>query len=412
MSVLDSILGKIGYTRLSDGSHHYTIANGNTSFLGGKDPLELSLRNPIISACVEIRAKMLSQAEFYIEDANGDKNLDDELIKLINNPNVHQSKQDFLKQFEWFKSTYGWVYQKPYAAVGFTPQAIFNLKPSCIKFPKTMLNPMVWKDKDVKNYYKQKFNYKSQDEEKSIELKDIIPFYDLTNSLNDTKEGFITSPSRIESIIKQISNIGLVGDAENVMIQTNGREMFFGGQSKGGNLGISLPLDSEDKKNIESRLMNNYGFGKGKRRSIALKNEAGHKSLHIPLKELGLHESLINNANIVREAYEVPNELYDTYMTGSTFENQKEALIGFIQNTVQGVADDLANSWTSHFGYEAKPIKASFSHLPVMQHTEDKKADKLLKISTAYRNLIQAGLSNEDVNTIFMNQGITITDEK
>jgi len=98
-------------------------------------------------------------------------------------------------------------------------------------------------------------------------------------------------------------------------------------------------------------------------------------------------------------------------MKGSTFENQKEALIGFVQNTVQGVADDLANSWTSHFGYEERPIKASFSHLPVMQHAEDKKADKLLKISTAYRNLIQAGLSNEDVNTIFMNQGIIINEE-
>ena len=411
MSVLSSILGKIGYTRLSDGSNYYSIGNGNTSFLGGTDPLEMSLKNPVISACIEIRAKLLSQAEFYIEESNGDKNLDDDLIKLINNPNVHQSKQDFLKQFEWFKSTYGWVYQKPYAALGFTPKAIFNLKSSNIEFPKEMLNPMVWTDKDVKNYYKQKFIYKIQDEEKSIELKQVIPFYDLSNSLSDKKEGFITSPSRIESIIKQISNIGLIGDAENVMIQTNGREMFFGGQTKGGNLGISLQLDSEDKNNIERNLMNNYGFGAGKRRSIALKNEAGHKSLHIPLKDLGLHESLISNANIVREAYEVPNELYDTYMKGSTFENQKEALIGFVQNTVQGVADDLANSWTSHFGYEERPIKASFSHLPVMQHAEDKKADKLLKISTAYRNLIQAGLSNEDVNTIFMNQGIIINDE-
>lgn len=411
MSVLDSILSKIGYTRLSDGSHSYSINNGSTSFLGGQDPLDLSLKNPVISACIEIRAKILSQAEFYIEDANGDKNTDDELIKLINNPNVHQSKQDFLKQFEWFKSTYGWVYQKPYAAVGYTPKAIFNLKSSCIEFPKTMLNPMVWTDKDIKNYYKQRFTYKIQDEEKSIELKDVIPFYDLTNSLTEKKEGFITSPSRIESIIKQISNISLIGDAENMMIKTNGREMFYGGQTKGGNLGIALQLDGDDKKNIESRLMNNYGFGNGKKRSIALKNEVGHKSLHIPLKELGLHESIISNANIVREAYEVPNELYDTYMKGSTFENQKEALIGFVQNTIQGVADDLANSWTSHFDYEDKPIKASFSHLPVMQHAEDKKADKLLKISTAYRNLVQAGLSNEDVNTIFANQGIIINEE-
>jgi len=412
MGLLDNILGKIGYTRLSDGSHYYSVKEGNTAFLGGIDKLKIAKENPVISSCIEIRAKLLSQAEFFIEDANGDKNFDNDLIKLLNNPNPHQSKQDFLKQFEWFKSSYGWVYQKPYKAVGFAPTSIYNLKSSCIEFPNKMLNPMVWTDKETKEYYKQKFTYEFDDYKSSFELNSIIPFYDLTNSLSDEKDSFITAPSRLDSIIKQISNIGLIGDAENVMIQTNGREMFFGGQSKGGNLGISLQLDADDKKNIESSLMNNYGFGYGKKRSIALKNEVGHKSLHIPLKELGLHESLISNANLVREAFEVPNELYDTYMKGSTFENQKEALIGFVQNTVQGIADDLANSWTSYFGYENTPIKASFSHLPVMQHTEDKKADKLLKIATAYRNLIQAGLTNEEANQIFANQGISITDEK
>ena len=412
MSVLSSILGKIGYTRLSDGSNYYSVNNGSTSFLGGTDKLTIAKNNPVISACIEIRAKILSQAQFYTEDANGDANYDHEFLELINNPNPHQSKQDFLKQFEWFKSSYGWVYQKPFKAVGFTPKSIYNLKASCITFPDKMKNPMVWTDKEVREYYKQKITYELNDDKKHIELKEIIPFYDLTNALEDSKASFITSPSRIDSIIKQVSNIGLIGDAENVMIQTNGREMFFGGQAKGGNLGISLGLEDDDKQNIESNLISNYGFGAGKRRSIALKQEVGHKSLHIPLKELGLHESLISNGNLVREAYEVPNELYDTYMKGSTFENQKEALIGFVQNTVQGVADDLANSWTTHFGLEGTPIKASFSHLPVMQHTEDKKADKLLKIATAYRNLIQAGLTNEEVNQIFMNQGISITDEK
>lgn len=409
MSLIDNVLSNFGYVRYNNGDYFYNISKGNTTYINGIDKLKIALENPVLFAVIEIRAKLLSQAEFYIEGPNGEMITDNPIINLINNPNPHQSKQDFLKQYEWFKSTYGWVFQKPYGSTGFTPTSIFNLKSSNITFPNDMKSSMVWTEKDVKDYYKQTFKYKIQKDNKKIEFKDVIPFYDISNELTDSDTNTLISPSRMDSVIKSVSNIGLSLDAENIMIQQNGREMFFGGQDKGSNLGSSLPMDKGDRKDIESKLINKYGLGRGKIRQIVTNREVGHKSLHVKLSELGLHDSISSNANLVAAAYEVPNEIYKAFMKGATFENQKEALGGFIQSVMQPIANDLANSWTSYFKLD-KPIKASFKHLPAMQYLEDKKADKMLKIATSFKYLTDAGLSETQVNNLFQTQGITISE--
>lgn len=410
MNFFDRILGGIGYVRGANGSHFY-YKNRNTSFLSGIDNLKIAKENPVLNTCISIRANILSLANFHIEDGNGNA-IENPIIDLINNPNAHQSRQDFLKQYEWFKCAYGWVYQRPYGAVGFEPDAIFNLKSSCVEFDKKIKNPFVYADADIKEFYEQKFNYVTEFNRASYELKSIIPFYDITNGLSDENKGIVTGTSRLEAIIKQVSNIDISADAENTMLQTNGREIFSGGVSKGGELGSALPLDPNDKKNIEQKFISDYGFGRGRKRSIATQKGIGWQSLHIPLKELGLHDSIESNAGLVRSVYQIPNELYAAHLKGATYENQKEALIGFIQNVMQTEADNLANTWTSYFKLENTPIKASFSHLPVMQHTEDKKADKILKIAMAYEKLTRSGLDEAAIEELFSGQGINLNNEE
>ena len=408
MNLIDRALGAIGYIRYKNGSHFNFKRSAN--FLDG-NKLQIATNNPVVSACISIRAQVLSQVEFYIEGANGEMEVDHEVIKLINNPNPLQSKQDLLKQFEWFKCVYGYVYQKPYGAEAFTPEYLYNLNSGCIDFPEDMLSPLMIDKAEVQAYFEQKFKYTDEtDKERSFELKSIIPFYDVTNGLEAKEYSAITGKSKMDAVIKQISNIGLVGDAENVIIQSNGREIFSS-DNVGSKLQASVPLGDDDKKLIEGRLMNNYGFGNGKRRSIATQSPVNWQSIHIKHSDLGFEESIATNATLVREIFGVPNELYSAHKTGATFENQKEALIGFVQNVIQPVADDLANSWNSYFDLEETPIKATFKNMPVMQHTEQKKADKVLQIAKAYEKLVRAQMDTATIEALFENQGITITDE-
>ena len=405
MGLLDSIFGSIGYVRYSDGSSFYNKLN--TSFLGSTDYLKIALESPILLPLIEIRAKALAKAEFFIENPNGELDKEHPIIELLNNPNPHQSKQDFLKQYTWYKLCFGWTYQKPYKAVGFDVKHIYNLNPKLIEFPNNIKQPYIFKEKDIKDYYDQEFIYKVSDrEKKSIALKDVIPFYDVSNGLKSEKESNITSPSRIASAIKAVSNTGLALDAENVVIQSNGRELFSS-DSKGGNLGSSLPMDSNDREDIEQKIIN-AGLGRFKKRAVTTNRPINWQSLHIKANELGLHEAIANNAEIVRSVFEISSEVYDAFTKNKTYENQKQALIGFYQGTMQQEADDFANSWTSYFGLEETPIKASFDHLPIMQYTEQVKADKMLKIATAIEKLTRAGLNLDQIEEFASNQGIDI----
>jgi hypothetical protein len=417
MGLVDSLASRLGYTRLADGTHRYTLHKNNTTYVSPKQLMETALNNPITYACIEIRAKVLAQAEFYVLDSSGNKIEKHPVLDLIKEPNSYQSKEDFLKQLEWFKCVHGWVYQRPYGSAGSeNAKALFNLNPQFIEFPDKFESSLIFTDADIAKFNEQIFKYKEPDGKdiKEIEFGNIIPFYDTGNSIdtNDTQRNPLISPSRIMSIIKPISNSNLALDAENVMIQTNGRELFMGGAERGFNLGAALPMEHDDKSNIEKNLIDDYGVTGMKKRAMATNQRIEWQSLHIKLKELGLHESISNNANLIREAFSVPNELYKAFQSGSTYENQKEALISFVQSTIQPIADDLASSWASFFKLKEKNLNlvASFEHLPVMQHTEEKKAEKILKISTAFQRLVAAGISTEDAKLFIESQGVSFNE--
>lgn len=417
MGFLDGLMGRIGYTRLSNGTHRYITKRAKYS--ADPDYMKLALENPIVYACIEIRAKILAMCEFKIQDSEGNiSNSSSPVIELLNNPNSFQSKEDFLKQHEWFRCVYGWVFVRPYGGVGNPTKAIFNLNPSFVTFyEKNFVSPIAWTDSDIEAFQSQKFNYKEPQEKdsdkgKDIAYKDVVAFYDTGNAINVDKKqkNPLISPSRLCSVLKSVENSNMALDAENVMIQTNGREIFSGGANRGFNLGAALPMEEDDKESIESNLINNYGLTSLKRRSIATNQEINWQSLHIKLKDLGLHESVSSNANLIREAFEVPNELYKAFQKGSTYENQKEALISFVQSTIQPIADDIAASFTQWFELEGVKVIASFDHLPVMQHTESKKAEKVLKLATAFQRLVQSGLDGNVARVFMEQQGISFQD--
>ena len=398
----------VDYIRYGDGSNWYSqLGKGQTTYLNGKDKLETSLNNPVVAACSQIRANLLSKVEFY-QEINGERTTDTEWVALLNNPNKLQSKQDFLIQYEWYRLAYGWVYQKPYAPIGMVPTAIYNLNPKHIEFPNKIQSGLLFTSEDEANFFEQKFSYEEpQQDKKNIEFNDVMMYFDVANGLNDGKTSIITSPSRLASVIKSVSNIELGLDAENTIIQTNGREIF--NQTNDGKMIKNLQMDAEDRRDVHEKLINKYNVSKGTR-SLTPKHPMGWINASMKLNDLGFVESGANNANYICGMYEVPNELYKAFMKGATFENQKEAVIGMYERTIQPVADDLASTWSSHFELE-NPIKASFDHLPVMQHTEQKKADKLLKIAMAYEKLTRSGLSTDSIEELFRTQGIELNQE-
>lgn len=409
MNIFDNLLGSFGYTRYSDGSHYNSIKS--LANFGNKSNTQLALCNPVLSAVLNIRANCLSKAKFYILEKDGTKNFDDASLELIKTPNAFQSQEDFIKEYELLRCIHGWVYQKPFGAVGFIPDAIFNLNPSNIEFPSSMGASMLWEKKEVADYLNQTFKYHDEDKVKSIAFADIIPFYDIANGLLNTETSRLTSPSRIDAIIKQVVNIGLLASAENVHINSFGKELIMEDQKSTSSDDFSTPATpklKEDKQDIKNKLNNKHLQNAGISRTLIPDTPLAWVDMSLDAKRLAASEGMSLNASLVTQAFQVPNEIYQAYKTGSTFENQAQAEVKFYQNAMQPVADDLASSWTTSFGDVERPFKASFEHLPMMQDVEDKKADKVTKISKALKDLKAAGFSVEQSIVMMQSLGVNI----
>ena len=366
--------------------------------------LKLALDNPVLSTLINIRADYLSQFNFFEVNDAGDKVENSDFNKLIENPNPYQSKQDFLKQLEWYILCYGWVYQRPYGASGMGTDYLYNLSTPDITFDKDLTRSLIQKRADVKELGKFSFNYKDFDTDINMNLSEVIQFFDVSNGLNGNP---FTSPSRVTSIRKQIDNTSAAADAQNIMIKTVGREMIFK-EKQSNSMDSAMPLANGDKEDME-RKFQKYGAQTGRNRTVILNKEMGWKSMHVPHSDLGFEEIMALNSNLMAQALQVPNAVYKAYMKGDTFENQSQGLLGFLQGTMQARANDIANSWSTYFGIK---VKASIEHLPIMSKVEDIKIDRVLKISQAFRNLTQGGLTAEQANQYMIENGLkTIEDE-
>jgi len=388
------------YERFSDGQVWYSVGNGDKSWELG-DKLQTLLENPVTFTCTDLLADLFCQFKPLI---NGKENDNHPVVKLLNNPNDFQSKQDLLKEFIFFKQAEGWVYQYPVKLPGIkNVEKIYNLNPGKVSYAKDFPTRLIFESATLKEVKQRQFKYEEAHQKKTFDIQDIIPFFDIANGLSD--DFLLKSPSRLKTVQKQIRNINAAMDAKYKGITKTGRFIVSGSQ-KGTN--ISRPMDPNDKQAIETNF-SKYGLTNIKGDIIATNSHVEVHDLSIALKNLGLDESMLSDAMFIINVFRVPLDLFILSLSGSTYENQKSAIVRYIQTSVQKHIDDYCNSLNSFFGLgQGEQLTGSLDHLSVMQYIEEMKANKALKVSTAIRNLTNTGI---DVNQFLESQGISITND-
>ena len=362
------------YERDKQGNHWNMVQNAKTDWSDLSNRMEVVRKHPILLPIFDLYTTYINRVRFTVDESQ-----DHPLIQKLNNPNQYQSRQDFFKQFIWFYLGFGYVYQYVKKPSGFNDierANIYNLRTDLLEYDKNFKTPIGAKLNDFK---RTQFTYDPKDENLSLTFKDVIRYHDLP-----TLKDYARSNSRLDSHKEAISNIQKAFDAKNIIIGSNGREMYS--NSSSGNV-QALPISPEEKHNIETKLTR-YGLGRGKRRSIVVNTDVVWKSLHIPLKELGLDDSVIKDATILLNCNGVPPELISYADRMPKYENREMAEVGFIQRQMQPIADDVANSIGGYFGVE---VKASYDHLPIMQRVEKIRVEKLTAHTEYLNTAVEGG---------------------
>lgn len=360
---------------------YYRAGQGNAVWDDLSDKIKISYNNPILLPAIQLIADYFANAKFT-EDGKDNT----PILKLLNKPNMYQTRDDFLKQYIWYKYTCGFNYILP-TATGSDLNNISrvkfmeNLKPNLIKFDDKFKTGIIQTNGEANTIMNQKFKYDEQYQNLDIAMKQVLTFYDLANGL---EKNMFTAPSRIDSLKMPLTNIHKAFSAKNIVLDSNGKDMIT--NKSVGNI-AKVPMKKGEKSDIEKKMSVDYGLGKGKKRTIITNSALEWQSLHIKLKELGLDESVIADAMIIIATLGVPPELFSLSGTSSTFENQSKAVIHFIQSKIQRELNDFTNTINIRYGTK---LEASMNHLPMFRELEKSKALSLKSVTAGMKQMVDA----------------------
>jgi len=361
------------------GEFSYSFLDGG-SFVDNGKYLELSLTNPVLMTIVALRSRLYSQMEIKHVNSKGEVIENSPYVKLLSTPNYFQSKEDFLFQQMWFLSVAGtdYIYQKK-AFINEVPKAIYNLIPSEIDLDKShKINKFIITKKDIDAYNERTIKYTLDDTQYNLPMRDIVPLYDLSNGL--VNNSFFQSQSRVKGIVKILNNIEQNVGSKNINLQFSKKYL-----SKNESNGNEAQIRKEDKESIETNL--------DRKNLIVTNANIDVKHLVSDMKRLFLDEQYADDANKCLLAFEMNKNVLNFFAKDSTFDNQSQGVISYIQNSIQTTAKNTMNSLSQQWGLLEKGEKlvASYDHLAVMQPVVNDK----IKSFTEMQNAIKIGLENK-----------------
>lgn len=368
--------------RNRSGKFSYTFLDGN-SFIDDGKYLDMYLKNPVLSTIVNFGAQYYSQMRITHLDAQGDEIKNSPYIKLLHTPNYFQSKEDFFYQQKVFLDVSGndLIYQIK-AFTNDVPKALYNLIPSEIDYNKVhKINKFIVTDKDKKAFEEKHIIYKLNDADYNIKLKDIIPTYDLANGI--VQNSFIQSPSRVKAVAKILNNIYENVNSKGINLQMS--QKYVGLNQNDGNI---AQIQDVDRTSIERAISN---------KNLLLTNAGvDFKHLVSDMKRLYLDEQYSSDFNKVLLAFGMNKNVLNPFEKDSTFENQNQGIVSYIQNTTQQTADNTMNSLSQTWGLfeRGEILKASYDHLPVMQSVINEK----IKTLADFQNMVKIAKENGTMN--------------
>lgn len=379
--------------RFKSGEWFYKLFSSDNQVLklkSEKERLNAVLSNPAALKVFKLQCDMFSLGEIKAY-RNGKVLPNDQLANFLKHPNFYQTQRQFLWDY-MFWTMLGTSYLYFNSKVLNDNTKLYWLDPSRFvwtddlieKLDKNVLSKQVLNEqkKLTIDYYNLDGTYTT------YQLKDIMPFFDLSNGIGNWFRG----NSAIDALYKVISNSEKGLDAKGVNLDFSAK-YFVSGTHKEEDI-YGTPMGDAEQQSIEDSL-------KGKKPVHATKSMIDLKRFVDDIAKLKLDEGYNEDTLKMGSMYGIPKTLLqlDSDSLISSDDKNRDK-ISYVDMCLKPKGNDLVNGLENIFGYTERNIDLtiSWSHLDFMQIAEKERAS--LK-STQLANLSMAKemglLTEEDV---------------
>lgn len=353
--------------------------------------LKIIFSNPAVLRVFRLQCDLFSLGKIYVYE-NGKAVIKDPFLDFIKKPNPFQNRQQILWTYMFYKMLGG--------AYGYTDSKVISdtlkmywLDPSKITFSvefekyKDRLVLSKEMEKSINNM-DIKYTYSSGDTA-VIKWGDVSFIPDLSNGTGS----WFKSASVIDSLVEVVSNSKAAIGSKNINIRYSGKFMVAG-KTDPGNVS-QLPLGQREKEDIETKM-------NGPKSVHAVKSMIDIQRFVQNADILSkLDESYHNDFYKVGASYNIPRDVLEASLNGSTYENQAESRGAHVSYTLAPAGESLSDSWNKRFNYTgSREIVISWDHLPFMQVFEKKRSELTKTKSETLLLLMKAGVPLDEINQI------------
>jgi len=330
-----------------------------------KERLDAVLCNPAVLKVFKLQCDMFSLAK--INAVRNERVLqNDPLVNFLKKPNLYQTQRQYLWDY-MFWNMLGTAYLYTNTKTLNNSTVSYFLDPSRFvweteliqKLDKNILSRQSFNDleRETIQYYNLDGTYTT------YTLKDIMPFFDLSNGVGNWYRG----NSAIDALYKVIYNSDQSLDAKGINLEFS-RKFMVTGQHKETDI-YGAPMSGDEKDSIERNVRKNKPVH-------AVKTMADIKRFVDNIANLKLDESYREDYFTIGNMYGIPRDVLEVNVNGSTYENQEKARLMHVEYCLKPKGYDLVNGLERIFGYEQRNIDLviSWNHLSFMQFAEREKA--------------------------------------
>jgi hypothetical protein len=375
------------------GNIFYTLFSSSTA-VGKKipdaDKLKVVTNNPALLKVISLDCDIFSLGKIN-QYENGKVKEYDFLYSLSKKPNIIQNWTQFNWDYKFWLNIFGvaYLYNPNNSNVISDNNSLQWLNPCNIVWEATTINKLkkfFFSNANYKEVLKNTIRYRFDNgESKLIRLDEIVPFYDLTNAGNQNP---ISGYSRIDALYKIIQNSELALDAKAINLEF-AQKYLVAGKADPDNVS-QLPMSDPEKVSIEQSVRSN-------KKVHAVKSMIDIKRFVEDIGKLKLDESFYNDYFMFGTMYNIPREILDANLRGSTYENQEKAMARLVEYCLTPKGQMLTDWFESQF--DLQDIRISWKHLMFNQVFEKERAERVgLQLDNIQKAKDLGGIDEKEAN--------------
>jgi len=379
---------RYGISRSNITSHNYQYLIDKPAWVSLTNASQLRQAvadNPVLYACIDIKATAAANGKKYLVDNNGaivSWNEKDTAVKaarklFVDRPNPLQMSKEFDYERAYMKHTFGnnYVYlNNPSETLKtdlLTVQTMFNFPSEYVEVKQT---GKLYDQIDIEGIISE-YIITNRPGFKPVSPSRVIHFNDI--NITDIGNSIIGS-SKLIPLKYPIGNVQLAFEAMNVLLNSRGMIGIIKANNKDAT-GTQIPLGKTAKDEIDATFKSEYGLKRDQKQFLLSYSDIDFIKTVMSPDELGIPKDFTRNAMLICNNLKVPHELYKLYEQGSTFENQVQAVRRLYQDSVIPDVENDDAYYTERLNFRKYnlELKTDFSHIQALQEAFKEKAAAL-----------------------------------